>query len=276
MKGGIPALLGHAGLLLVLAGGIAAPSAESPAPQSATPRPASTPADFPIGLSWRNLGPAVTGTRIVDLAVVERDPRIVYVATASSGVWKTENAGTTWTPLFERENSVSLGGIAVSASDPNVVWVATGEPNMRNLRSTVWGDGVYRSRDAGRTWQHMGLADARHMGRLVIHPTNPDVVYASVVGSMWHDDPAKGTVRGLWKTSDGGATWRKVLSAGDRAGIVDVALDPARPDTIYAAAWHRERRDWSYVNAGAESGLYRSTDAGATWTRLKEGLPGQS
>ena len=230
-------------------------------------------ADPAIGLSWRNIGPAVTGTRIVDLAVVEREPRIIYAATASSGVWKTTNAGTTWAPVFERERTVSLGGIAVAPSDPNVVWVATGEPNMRNLRSTSWGDGVYRSTDGGRTWQQRGLADAQHMGRIVIHPTNPQIVYASVLGSMWQHDPTKNGVRGLWKTSDGGASWKKVLSAGAHAGIVDVAIDPTRPDTLYAAAWHRERRDWSYVNVGAEGGVYRSTDAGATWAKLTAGLP---
>jgi photosystem II stability/assembly factor-like uncharacterized protein len=225
------------------------------------------------GLTWRNVGPARTGTRIVDFAVVERDPRVIYVATASSGVWKTTNAGTTWAVVFEKENTVSLGGIAVSQSDPDVVWVATGEPNMRNLRGTSRGDGVYKSIDAGRTWRHMRLADAQHLGRIVIHPTNPEVVYATVIGSLWQNDPGKNAVRGLYKTTDGGATWRKVVSAGEHAGFVDVALDPARPDTVYAAAWHRERRDWSFVNVGAEGGIYRSTDAGTTWTKLSAGLP---
>ncbi len=226
-----------------------------------------------IGLTWRNVGPAVTGTRIVDFAVVERDPRVVYAATASSGLWKTTNAGTTWAPVFEREATVSLGGVAVSQSNPDVVWVATGEPNMRNLRSTSRGDGVYKSTDAGRTWRRMGLEDSQHTGRIVIHPTNPDVVYASVIGSMWHNDPKKEAQRGLWKTGDAGATWRKVLDPGERAGVVDVVIDPARPDTVYAAAWHRERRDWSFINSGAEGGIFRSTDAGLSWTKLTSGLP---
>ena len=226
-----------------------------------------------IGLEWRNVGPAGTGTRIVDLAVVERDPRIVYAATASSGVWKTTNAGTTWQPLFQQERAISIGGIAVAASNPEIVWVATGEPNMRNLRSTTWGNGAYKSLDGGRTWQHMGLADARHMGRVVIHPTNPDVVFVTVMGSMWQNDPARNAVRGLYKTTDGGRTWRKTLSAGDHAGVVDVALDPSQPLTMYAAAWQRERRDWSYVSVGDQSGLYKSTDGGDTWTRLTNGLP---
>ena len=228
---------------------------------------------FQSNLAWRNIGPAVTGTRIVDFAVVEKDPRVIYAATASSGVWKTTNAGTTWAPMFERENTVSLGGIAVSQSNPDVVWVATGEPNMRNLRSTSRGDGVYKSTDAGRTWRRMGLEHSQHTGRIVIHPTNPDIVFASVIGSMWHTDPKKEEQRGLWRTTDGGATWRKVLDPGQRAGVVDVVIDPARPNTIYAAAWHRERRDWSFINVGAEGGVFKSADAGVTWTKLVRGLP---
>ncbi len=235
--------------------------------------PRSDASDLRFDFEWRNIGPAVTGTRMVDFAVVERDPRVIYAATASSGLWKTTNAGTTWAPVFEKEGSVSLGGIAVSQSNPDVVWVATGEPNMRNLRSTSRGDGVYKSTDAGRTWRRVGLEDSQHTGRIVVHPTNPDVAYVSVVGSMWHNDPKKEAQRGLWKTADGGGTWRKVLDPGERAGVVDVALDPSRPDTVYAAAWHRERRDWSFVNVGAEGGIYRSNDAGATWSKSYGGLP---
>ncbi len=234
---------------------------------------AGAPASIPIGLAWRNVGPASTGTRIVDIAVVERAPRIAYVATASSGVWKTVNAGTTWEPQFQHERSIAIGGIAVSQSHPDVVWVATGEPNMRNLRSTSWGSGIYKSTDAGRTWRQAGLDSTQHMGRVVIHPTNPDVVFATVVGSLWQNDPRKNAVRGLYKTTDGGVTWRKTLSAGEHAGIVDVVMDPREPRTLYAAAWHRQRRDWSYVNVGPESGLFKSTDGGDTWNRLTAGLP---
>jgi photosystem II stability/assembly factor-like uncharacterized protein len=234
---------------------------------------AGAPADIPIGLAWRNIGPGGTGTRIVDFAVVERTPRIVYAATASSGVWKTINAGTTWEPLFQHEQTIALGGIAVSQSNPDIVWVATGEPNMRNLRSSSWGSGIYKSTDAGQTWRQMGLTDAQHMGRVVIHPTNPDVVFATVTGSMWQNNPQKNAVRGLYKTTDGGVTWRKTLSAGDNAGIVDVVIDPTQPNTLYAAAWHRQRRDWSYVNVGAQSGLFKSTDGGETWNKLTTGMP---
>ncbi len=240
---------------------------------SGAPQSTSQTAPVPIGLTWRNVGPGGTGTRIVDFAVVETRPHIVYAATASSGVWKTMNGGTTWTPLFQHEASISIGGIAVAATNPDIVWVATGEPNMRNLRSTSWGSGIYKSVDGGRTWRQMGLADSRHMGRVVIHPSNPDVVFATVMGSMWQNDPQKSAVRGLYKTTDGGATWRKTLSAGANAGVVDVAMDPTNPDVLYAAAWHRERRDWSYINAGDQSGLFKSTDGGETWTRLTTGMP---
>ena len=231
--------------------------------------PAPPPAPL-TGLTWRNVGPAVTGTRIVELAVVEKDPRVFYAATASSGVWKTGNAGTTWSPVFERAGRISIGGMAVAPSNPNILWVATGEPNMRNLRSTSPGDGIYRSRDAGRTWQHMGLKDAQHMGRLAVHPSNPDVVYASVVGSLWDRN---NDARGLWKTTDGGGTWNRVFSPGGRVGVVDVALDPRNPDVVYAAAWHRERRDWSFINTGAGSAIFKSNDGGTTWTKLTGGMP---
>ncbi|MDA1306867.1 MAG: hypothetical protein O2917_06360, partial [Acidobacteria bacterium] len=186
--------------VLAFAGALAAPVLPSATSFQVSP-------DVPIGLSWRSVGPGGTGTRIVDFAVVEQTPRIVYAATASSGVWKTVNAGTTWVPLFQHESSIALGGIAVSQSHPDVVWASTGEPNMRNLRSSSWGSGIYKSTDAGQSWQHMGLADAQHMGRVVIHPTNPDVVFATVLGSMWQDDPQKNAVRGLYKKTDGGRTW---------------------------------------------------------------------
>lgn len=222
---------------------------------------------------WRNIGPATTGTRIVDLAVVDKDPRVIYAATASSGLWKTTDAGVTWAPTFQNENTVSLGGVAVSQSNPQIVWVATGEPNVRNLRSTTWGDGVYKSVDAGKTWQHMGLADSAHTGRIAIHPTKPDVVFASVAGALWHTNAKANAARGLWKTRDGGATWKKVIDAGPVAGVVEVAIDPSQPTTIYAASWQRERKDFSFIPVGAGSGIWKSTDEGETFHKLTAGLP---
>jgi photosystem II stability/assembly factor-like uncharacterized protein len=254
-------------ILLVLAIAVTTLSAQEPARTVAG-------VANPYGMvALRNIGPAVTGTRTIDFAVVEKDPRVIYAATSSSGLWKTANAGVTWTPVFENEHAVSLGGVAVSQSNPQIVWVATGEPNMRNLRSTTWGDGVYKSTDAGATWQHMGLDLSEHMGRIVIHPTNPDVVFASAAGSMWTTDAKKNAARGLWKTRDAGRTWKKVLDAGPHAGVVEVALDPSSPDTMFAASWQRERHDWSFESVGPGSALWKSTDAGETWRKVTNGLP---
>ena len=225
-------------------------------------------------LKWRNIGPAVTGGRIIDFAVVETNPKIIYAATASGGAWKSTNAGITWTPVFEKEKTVSIGGIAVAASNPNVVWIGTGEPNARNMRSTSWGDGVYKSEDGGKSWTNMGLPLSQHTGRIVIHPEDENVVYVSCLGSMWGNDPKRNEARGLFKTTDGGKSWTKVLSAGEQAGIVEVVMDPRDPDRLYAGAWHRERRDWSFFNTGTDGGIFRTDDGGANWERLTNGLPG--
>ncbi len=224
-------------------------------------------------LEWRNIGPAVTGGRIVNFAVVESNPNIIFAATASGGAWKSTNAGITWTPVFEKEKTVSIGGIAVAASNPNVVWIGTGEPNARNMRSTSWGDGVYKSEDGGKSWKNMGLELSQHIGRIAIHPQDPDIVYVSCLGTMWGNDPERNDARGLFKTTDGGKTWTKVLSAGEQAGIVEVVMDPSDPDRLYAGAWHRERRDWSFFNTGTDGGIFRSDDGGENWERLTNGLP---
>ena len=244
-------------------------------PQQAVPVAAETvPGQAHLShLEWRNIGPAVTGGRIVEFAVVESNPLTIYAATASSGVWKTTNGGITWNPVFEKENSVALGGIAVSRTNPNVVWVGTGEPNARNLRSSSWGDGVYKSEDGGKTWTNMGLQDSLQIGRIRIHPEDPDVVYVSAVGPLSANNPERNAARGLFKTIDGGENWTKVLSVSDKTGIVDVVMDPRDPDTLYAGAWQRERRDWSYVNVGPEGGIFRSTDGGESWQKLASGLP---
>lgn len=224
-------------------------------------------------LSWRNVGPAVTGGRIVDFAVVETNPRTSYAATASGGAWKTVNGGHTWKAVFENEDAVALGGIAVAPSNPNVVWVGTGEPNARNLRSTSWGNGVYKSEDGGKTWEHMGLELSQHIGRIVIHPSDADIVWVAALGSMWTHQPERNQARGLWKTTDGGESWTRSLWVDDSTGVVELAMDPEDPDLLYAGAWQRERKDWRFFGTGPGSGLYRSEDGGDTWTRLANGLP---
>jgi photosystem II stability/assembly factor-like uncharacterized protein len=211
------------------------------------------------------------GGRVVDLAVVEGRPAILYVATASGGLWKTTNNGTTWAPVFDREATVSLGAVAVAPSNPDVVWVGTGEANPRN--SVAWGNGVYKSTDGGKTWKHAGLDDTRHIGRVIIHPTNPDIVYIAALGHVWGPNEE----RGLYKTADGGKTWQRVKYLDADTGFIDLAMDPGDPDTLYAAAYRVRRDAFSGGNPaeqfGPLAGLYKTTDGGKSWTRLTKGLP---
>ena len=221
-------------------------------------------------VSWRSIGPANTGGRIDDFAVarVPGQPDAIYVATASGGVFKITNQGTSWTPIFDRADAMmSIGDIAVAPSNPGVVWVGTGEAN--NRQSSSWGDGVYKSVDAGRTWKSSGLADTRHIGRIVIHPANPDVVYVAAVGHLWGSN----SERGVFKTTDGGQTWNQVLYVDDNTGATDLVMDPQDPQTLFAAMYQRQRKAWGFNGGGPGSGIFRSRDGGATWTRLSNGLP---
>ncbi len=226
-------------------------------------------------LPWRSIGPAVTSGRVVDFAVPE-GPRsqtgerlgdLFYVASASGGVWKTINAGTTWEPIFDHQGSASIGDIAVAPGNPDIVWVGTGEAN--NQRSSSWGDGVYKSENGGKTWTNMGLRKSEHIGRVIVHPTNPQVVFVAAAGPLW----GSGGDRGLFRTTDGGRTWKNVKNIDANTGFTDVIFDPTNPDVIYAASLQRERRPYTYVGGGPGSGLWKSIDGGDTWTRLTEGLP---
>jgi photosystem II stability/assembly factor-like uncharacterized protein len=237
------------------------------------------PAAEPAGLSpkllepllLRSIGPANMGGRVTGIAVVEKKPSTAYVATASGGLWKTENNGTTWTPVFDDQPVASLGDVAVAASDPNVVWVGTGEANARN--SVSWGDGVYRSTDAGKTWKNVGLKETSHIGRVVIHPKNPQVVYVAALGRLW--GPSR--QRGVYKTADGGQTWEKVLFLDEDTGCIDLVMDPTDPETVYAAAYQVRRDAFSGGNPGTmtgpESGIFKTRDGGQSWERLTRGLP---
>lgn len=218
-------------------------------------------------LEFREIGPAVMGGRIDDFAVVESNPKVVYVGTASGGVWKTTNNGTTWEPVFDKEGVSTIGDISIAPSDPSVVWVGTGEPN--NRQSSSWGDGIYKSLDAGKTWKKMGLGATHHIGRIVIHPTNPEVVYAAAQGHLWGPNPE----RGVYKSSDGGKTWSQVLKINDDTGVSDIAMDPQSPDTLYAAAYERRRTPFGFNGGGPGSAIYKTTDGGATWKKLTKGLP---
>jgi photosystem II stability/assembly factor-like uncharacterized protein len=218
-------------------------------------------------LEFREIGPAVMGGRIDDFGVVESNPNIVYVGTASGGVWKTTNNGTTWEPVFDKEGVSTIGDIAIAPSDPAVVWVGTGEPN--NRQSSSWGDGIYKSLDAGKTWQNMGLRATLHIGRIVIHPKNPEVVYAAALGHLWGPNPE----RGVYKTTDGGKTWNQVLKINADTGVSDIAMDPESPDTLYAAAYERRRTPFGFNGGGPDGGIYKTVDGGATWKKLTKGLP---
>ena len=221
-------------------------------------------------LEFREIGPAVMGGRIDDFGVVESNPNIVYVGTASGGVWKTTNNGTTWEPVFDKEGVSTIGDIAIAPSDPSVVWVGTGEPN--NRQSSSWGDGIYKSLDAGKTWQKMGLAATHHIGRIVIHPRNPEIVYAAALGHLWGPNPE----RGVYKTTDGGKTWNQVLKINDDTGVSDIAMDPESPDTLYAAGYERRRTPFGFNGGGPDSAIYKTVDGGATWKKLMKGLPYES
>jgi len=218
-------------------------------------------------LEFREIGPAVMGGRIDDFAVVESNPNVIFVGTASGGVWKTTNNGTTWEPVFDKEAVSTIGDIAIAPSDPSIIWVGTGEPN--NRQSSSWGDGAYKSLDGGKTWQRMGLSATHHIGRVVIHPRNPDVVYVAALGHLWGPNAE----RGVFKTTDGGKTWTQVLKINEDTGVSDIAMDPQSPDTLYAAAYERRRTPFGFNGGGPDGGIYKTTDGGANWKKLSKGLP---
>ncbi|MBZ5605537.1 MAG: hypothetical protein LAO79_24835, partial [Acidobacteriia bacterium] len=222
------------------------------------------------GLEWRSIGPAATGGRIADLAVVKAPGQadIIYVATTSGGVFKSVNAGISFAPIFDHAGAMmSTGAIAVAPSNPTVVWVGTGEAD--NRQSSSWGDGVYKSLDAGVTWQKMGLADSRHISKIVIHPADPNTVYIAANGHLWGSNAE----RGVFKTSDGGKTWKKILYKDEHTGAIDLVMDPKNPEVLYAAMYQHQRKGWGYNGGGPGSGIFRTMDGGATWTELKNGLP---
>jgi photosystem II stability/assembly factor-like uncharacterized protein len=219
------------------------------------------------GLELRNIGPATVGGRIIDIAVDPRTPSTWYVAAASGGIWKTTNAGTTWNPTFEGQGSFSIGCLALDPKNPLVLWAGTGEKNSQ--RSVSYGDGVYKSTDGGKSWENVGLKKSEHIGRIVIDPRDSNTVYVAAQGPLW----SAGGDRGLYKTTDGGRTWKAVLTISENTGVTDVALDPRNPDVLYAASYQRRRHIWTLIDGGPESGLQKSTDGGATWKKLGGGLP---
>ena len=219
------------------------------------------------GLELREIGPALTSGRIIDLAVDTHDPRVWFVATAGGGVWKTTNGGTTFAPLFDGEKSHSIGCVTIDPKDSLVVWVGSGENNSQ--RSVSMGDGVYKSIDGGKSWKNVGLEKSEHIGKIVVDPRDTNVVYVAAQGPLW----APGGDRGLYKTTDGGKTWNRVLNISENTGVTDVVLDPTNPDILYAASYQRRRHVFTLIDGGPESSIQKSTDGGKTWTKLKDGLP---
>ncbi len=220
------------------------------------------------GLSWRAVGPKFAGGRVETIDAVPGKPGAIYVGFGSGNVWKTENDGLTWRPLFEHESTFTIGALAVSRTKPGLIWVGTGESLM--ARSSFAGTGVFKSIDDGRTWTNIGLNDTHHIGGIVLDPGNPDVAYVAALGHMFTPNAE----RGLFKTTDGGATWTKSLFVSDRVGVADAVMDPSDPRILYAAAWERDRKAWRTAGSGPGSGLYKTTDGGAHWTKLSAGLPG--
>ncbi|HCC70030.1 MAG TPA: glycosyl hydrolase [Bacteroidales bacterium] len=218
-------------------------------------------------LKFRLIGPAAYSGRIADFAVNPEDPSEYYVGVASGGLWKTENKGTTFTPVFDKQPVFSIGALAIDPVNPNVVWVGTGENNSQ--RNLAYGDGVYKTTDGGKSFINVGLKESEHIGKIMIDPRNTNTVYVASQGPAW----GPGGDRGLYKTTDGGKTWEQILFVGEYTGISDMEMDPRNPDILYASAHQRERRVYSKINGGPESAIYKSVDAGKTWNKLKKGLP---
>jgi len=219
------------------------------------------------GMKWRLIGP-FRGGRALAVTGVPSQPNTYYFGAAAGGVWKTMDGGVSWDPLFDKQTTSSIGSIAVSNSDPNVIYVGTGEACIRGNIS--FGDGVYRSNDGGKTWNNVGLKDTRHIGKVIVHPTNPDVAFVAALGHAY----GANIDRGIFRTRDGGKTWEKVLYLGDRTGGSDVVFDPQNPHVLFAAMWEGYRTPWTLNSGGDKDGLYRSNDDGTTWKRVEgNGMP---
>ncbi len=221
------------------------------------------------GLKLRSIGPALTSGRVADVAVHPTDKTIWYVGAAAGGVWKTTNAGISFTPVFDAEGSFSIGTVTIDHRNPNVVWVGTGENNVQ--RVVAYGDGIYKSADGGKSWTNMGLKESEHISRILVDPRNSDIVYVAAQGPLWR----KGGDRGVYKTTDGGKTWTRILSVDDWTGANDVQMDPRNPDVLVATTWQRNRRVFAFIAGGPGSAVYRSVDGGRTWNKSQSGFPSE-
>src|SRR5262245_10223568 len=262
----------------------ASPVAETPLPSPAAQTPSPTPPQLTDllfkNLKARSIGPAVMGGRVSEIAIDSRNPFVFFVGLGHGGIFKTNDNGVSFDPIFDKQPMLSIGAVAVASSDSDVIWVGTGEANDRN--SSDWGDGVYRSTDGGEKWQNIGLKKSRTIARIVVDPKKPDVAYVAAMGNLWTDSGE----RGLFKTIDSGKTWKLVLKAAApydaRTGCGDVMIDPTNAETVYATLYARKRTPWSFesgpsVTGGEDvGGIFKSTDGGATWKKLGGGLPAQT
>lgn len=222
------------------------------------------------GLSFRNIGPAMTSGRIADIAIHPENENVWYVAVGSGGVWKTTNSGTTWKPLFDSQKVYSIGCVTIDPNNPHTIWVGTGE-NVGG-RHVAFGDGVYVSHNDGKSWKNVGLPNSEHISKIIVHPDNSDIVWVASQGPLW----SKGGERGVYKTTDGGKTWKQTLGDNEWVGATDLLINPENPDVLYAATWQRHRTVAGYLGGGPGSGLHKSTDGGETWKALKSGIPGSN
>ena len=222
------------------------------------------------GMQARAVGPAGMSGRVAAVAAVPGEPNTIYVGAASGGVWKSVDGGLSFKPVFDDQPVHAIGAIAIAPTNPQTVWVGSGEGNTRN--SVSIGNGIYRSLDGGRTWQHMGLAATERIHRIIVHPQNADIVYVTALGQLWGENPE----RGVYRTRDGGATWEKILYVDERTGASALTMDPLNPNKLFASTWEYRRWPYSFKSGGPGSGLWRTVDGGDTWTRLTEqdGLPG--
>ncbi|MBV8343698.1 MAG: hypothetical protein JO190_01720 [Candidatus Eremiobacteraeota bacterium] len=258
-------------ILLSAANARAALPAPSPSP-SVSPSPTPTPSPGPAfgNMSWRAIGPALTGGRVTAVAGSATDPKLYYIGAAGGGVWKSENGAQTWDPVFEKEGAASIGAVTIDPTNNDVVWVGTGEANPRN--DVSYGDGVYKTTDGGEHWINVGLKATKYVSRILVDPRNHNHVIVGALGNVFADS----SDRGVYVTDDGGSTWRQTLSVGPESGASDLAMDPQNSSVVYAGIWKFQRRPWTTVSGGtaAEDGIYKSTDGGATWTKLEgHGLP---
>ena len=219
------------------------------------------------GLKFRSIGPAFMSGRISDIAIHPKNESVWYVTVGSGNVWKTVNAGVTWTPIFDDQNSYSTGCVTLDPSNPNIVWVGTGE-NLGG-RHFGYGDGVYRSPDGGKSWKNMGLKESEHISEILIHPKNSNIIWVASQGPMW----SSGGERGVYKSTDGGTTWSLILKSNKWTGATELVMDPQNPDRIYAVLWQRHRTVAAYMSGGPGTGIYRTDDGGDNWKKLSSGLP---